>query len=50
MYLLLIVKVFVEALRINILLKKYCEEGGVNEEYNSQLKPNYKSTVVHTKM
>jgi len=25
-------------------------EGGGNEEYFSQLKPNYKSTVAHTKM
>jgi hypothetical protein len=50
MYLLLVFKVFVEALRINILLKKIFREGGGNEEYYSQLKPNYKSTVVHTKM
>jgi len=25
-------------------------EGGGNEEYYSQLTPNYKSTVAHTKM
>jgi hypothetical protein len=50
MYLLLVFKVFLEVLRINIFLKKCCGEGGGNKEYYSQLKPNYKSTVAHTKM
>jgi hypothetical protein len=50
MYLLLVFKVFLEALRINILLKKFCGEEGGNEEYYLQLKPNYKSTFAHTKM
>jgi hypothetical protein len=51
MYLLLIFKVFVEALRINILLKKFCGEGGGNEEYeNIVLEPRlFRIRLVSTK-
>jgi len=37
-------------LPIPIFLVPLIGEGEGNEEYYSQLKPNYKSTVAHTKM